>query len=99
MTEAVPKPGFMWKTTGPLFFRSWNEEFIVYHNLSGDTHLLGPAAAHILLQLQKAPSDTLRLCETCAQQMNLRTDDEFCLEINKILANLHSLLLIEPTPF
>lgn len=32
--------------------RQWDGEFVVYNDLSGDTHLIGAAAMDFLLQLQ-----------------------------------------------
>jgi PqqD family protein of HPr-rel-A system len=34
----------------------WDDEFVVYNDLSGDTHLIDAAAMAILLALQAAPA-------------------------------------------
>lgn len=85
----------MWRIADSLLMRSWDDEFIVYHTLSGDTHLLGKAAAHILLALQHVTKDTLSLSISLASMMGVRTSSEFMLEMNSILTDLNKLALIE----
>lgn len=80
-----------------LQFRSWDDEFIIYNSLSGDTHLLGSAAAHILLKLQQAPSNATALTESLAPLLHAEMDDEFVSQIEHILADLDKLALIERT--
>ena len=36
--------------------RRWDDEFVVYNDLSGDTHLIDAAAMAMLLALQAAPA-------------------------------------------
>ena len=78
-----------------LHFRSWNDEFVVYNSLSGDTHLLGSAAAHVLLKLQQAPSDAIILAESLASLLQTNFDEELALEMAHLLADLDRLALIE----
>ncbi|PIV91075.1 MAG: hypothetical protein COZ77_05645 [Gallionellales bacterium CG_4_8_14_3_um_filter_54_18] len=85
----------MWRIADSLHLRSWGDEYVVYHPLSGDTHLLGKAAAHLLLALQQATTDTLSLSKSLASMLAVRTSSEFMLEMNKILADLNKLALIE----
>ena len=35
--------------------RQWDDEFVVYNDLSGDTHLLDAAAMDILLRIASGP--------------------------------------------
>ena len=82
-----------------LHFRFWDDEFVVYNSLSGDTHLLGSTAAQILLKLQQAPSDSTTLAESLAPLLNDERDDEFVVQVEHILADLDTLALIERTLF
>ena len=82
-----------------LHFRLWDDEFVVYNSLSGDTHLLGSTAAQILLKLQQAPSDSTTLAESLAPLLNDERDDEFVVQVEHILADLDTLALIERTLF
>lgn len=89
----------MWRVISgqALHFRTWEDEFIVYNSLSGDTHLLGPAAAHILSRLQEAPSDAATLAESLTPLLQANFDGELVPEIEHLLADLGSLELIERT--
>ncbi|NML15622.1 HPr-rel-A system PqqD family peptide chaperone [Azohydromonas caseinilytica] len=40
---------------GTLHWRRWDEEMAVYDTASGNTHLLSPAAAEVLLALLDSP--------------------------------------------
>lgn len=80
-----------------LHFRFWNDEFVVYNSLSGDTHLLGSAVAHVLLKLQQAPSDATSLAESLAPVLQTSFDEDLVLEIEHFLADLDRLALIELT--
>lgn len=87
----------MWRVISghALHFRSWEDELVVYNSLSGDTHLLGSAAAHVLLKLRQAPADAASLAESLAPLLQTDLDEELALEIEQLLADLDSLALIE----
>lgn len=78
-----------------LHFRSWNDEFVVYNSLSGDTHLLGKAAVNALLKLQQTPSDTITLAASLVHLMQAEMNDEFVFQIDQLLTDLDRLALIE----
>lgn len=40
-----------------LSYRSWQDEYVLFNNLSGDTHLLGEAAIALLLDLRDGAID------------------------------------------
>lgn len=79
-----------------LQFRFWDDEFVVYNSISGDTHLLGSTAAHILLKLQQAPSNATALTEALAP-LHTELDEELVFQVEHILAELDTLALIERT--
>ncbi len=51
-------PSIQWRAApqDQLLWRAWDDEFLVYHVPSGDTHLLNPLAADVLRRLQQAPA-------------------------------------------
>jgi PqqD family protein of HPr-rel-A system len=63
--------------------------------LSGDIHLLGPAAALILLNLQRAPSDTATLAASLASVFDAPSDEKISSQVDQILGDLKALALIE----
>lgn len=84
-----------WRIADSLHFSCWGDEYVVYHALSGDTHLIGKAAAHILMALQQAVTDTQSLSRSLAAMMGVRSSTEFMLEMHRILSDLNKLSLIE----
>lgn len=57
--EAAP----LWRVTPgqALRYRQWQGEYVLYNDLSGDTHLLGADAIALLLALQCAPATAAAL--------------------------------------
>jgi PqqD family protein of HPr-rel-A system len=86
-----------WRVIGDsaLQFRSWNGEFVVYNSLSGDTHILEESTAQILLVLQQTPSDMLSLAQLLARMWECELCDDFLLEIEMVLSDMHTLSLVE----
>lgn len=90
----------MWRVTPgqALRFRQFDDEFVVYNDLSGDTHLLGDSAAHLLSMLQQAPRTTACLLDSLAAAHGVARDDSFDEEAGAVLTQLSSLFLIEAMP-
>lgn len=81
-----------------LHLHCWDDEYVVYNNLSGDTHLLGSAAAQVLLKLQQAPADAMAVARSLASLLQVEMMDEsLAPQIANLLADLNALALIEPT--
>lgn len=91
----------MWRVISAhaLHFRSWDDEFVVYNSLSGDTHLLGAAAAHVLSELQRTPAEAVTLAGSLAPVLQTSFDEELVLETERLLAELDRLALIERSRF
>lgn len=75
-----------------LRHRCWQDEVVIYNDLSGDTHLLSGAAWTLLEQLQAAgmPLDPRAL----AVRLGLDADDQA--DLDTLLASLHQLALVAP---
>ena len=73
----------------------WDDEFVVYNNLSGDTHLLDADSVELLALLQRAPATI----ETLAAQLTdgVAPDDAAALPdtLAALLAQLKKLYLVE----
>jgi PqqD family protein of HPr-rel-A system len=78
-----------------LHVRSWDDEFVVYNSLSGDTHLLGAGAGQILMRLQHAPADEASLTTLLCETFHAEPGPELSLQVGTMLADLHRLSLIE----
>jgi PqqD family protein of HPr-rel-A system len=75
--------------------RSWDDDVVAYNAVSGDTHLLGAAAGHILAQLKRAPFDEAALIQSLCETLDVELCPELTLHVRSILADLHKLALIE----
>lgn len=82
-----------------LRYRQWDgdEEAVLYNDLSGATHLLGPAALCLLEALRAAPGDEAALA--AALRTSFEVDEETLgEELAALLDGLVRLDLIEACP-
>jgi PqqD family protein of HPr-rel-A system len=88
----------LWRVTPGqhLAHRGWQDEFVVYNNLSGDTHLIDGDTLALLAQLRLAPASVATLCE--ALGADLAPDDRAALPdtLHAMLDSLQHLYLVEP---
>ena len=75
--------------------RQWDSEFVVYNDLSGDTHLIDAAAMDFLLCLQACAGDAAGV--VFAGHDTVGASDEQAAEIDDMLATLANNFLIEGT--
>ena len=78
-----------------LQFRAWNEEFVVYNALSGDTHVLEIPAAEVLLLLQRGPMDLSSIAQGLARKWQCELGQTFLNELEMTLSEMHTLSLVE----
>jgi PqqD family protein of HPr-rel-A system len=79
-----------------LVWRSWgNDEYIVYHTHSGDTHQFNSVAAEVIRALQQQPATTDQLAAHIASILQLPPGEELAFHIEEILANLAGKGLVE----
>lgn len=73
----------------------WDDEFVLYNNLSGDTHLFGEESIAVLTHLQQSPASFDAL--VAAFSDGLDPDDAAALPdtMTALLANLQNLFLVE----
>lgn len=84
----------MWRLTPGLVlhYRTWdNETFVLYNNLSGDTHLTDAAAMEVLALLQDAPAATAAL----GAALGVGDTPDNCEQLAALLEELQSQALIE----
>ena len=93
----------MWQITPgqALRFRQFDDDFVLYNDLSGDTHLLGDGAVHVLGVLQHGPASDASL--RAALDALLEPDDDTDTDPDPdppgaLLDQLASLFLIERLP-
>jgi PqqD family protein of HPr-rel-A system len=80
-----------------LRYRCWDEETVLYNDLSGATHLLGPAALCVLEALRRGPASLAALASRLLDEFEI--EDGFVgAELDALLDELSRLSLIEPCP-
>lgn len=90
----------MWRITPgqALRFRQFDDEFVLFNNLSGDTHLLTDATMHLLSVLQHGPATRAALLASLAAALECPVDAGFETEADAMLATLAGFFLIDAAP-
>lgn len=78
-----------------LRLRRWDHEYVLYNDLSGDTHLLGADSGALLEALQAAPADTATLAVLLGAAAGLGVDDALLAEVETLLTQLEALSVVE----
>jgi PqqD family protein of HPr-rel-A system len=88
----------VWKVNGAttLHWRRYDDECVVFSSGSGDIHLLNTLAAEALRVLEEAPGAALDVAARVASRGDLELDHDLVSEIEKLLAELDRVGLIEP---
>lgn len=90
-------PGFWRVTPGQLLtHRGWQDEFVLYNNLSGDTHLIDGDTLALLTQLHQRPADTDALSQELGGDLPAEDRAALPATLDAILADLERLYLVEP---
>lgn len=74
------------------------EESLVYHEISGDTHLLNPVSVAVLRALEVGSLSVDELLTVLNRQCALLSDGNSSRSITELLEKLEALGLIEPAP-
>lgn len=78
-----------------LLWHVWDDEHIVYHTGSGDTHLLSADAARVLQSLQQESANITDLEIKLASSINLPQDNQLLSYLETIMTELNKLGVIE----
>lgn len=81
-----------------LHKRTWGDETVIFHCLSGDVHLLNPIAAEVLNILQESPATCLALSTQIAARFSPEHNEELAEQILNLLFKLDELGLVRPLP-
>ena len=80
-----------------LAAREWDDEFVLYNNLSGDTHLLDGDSMALLTHLQSAPADIAALVAAFAASVEQEDVTALPDTMATLLDQLKKLYLVELT--
>lgn len=95
----VALPQAVWRLMNgqSLRYRCWDDEAVLYNDLSGATHLLGPAALCVLEALRAGPASMATLASRLLDEFEI-DDESLGAELDALLGELSGLSLIEPCP-
>lgn len=80
-----------------LYWQQWDDEYLLYHSASGDTHLMDSIGASVVQALQCSPQSLADLQETLGDDgVNTELPHSLSVYIETLLAKLHRLGVIEP---
>jgi PqqD family protein of HPr-rel-A system len=82
-------------TDTQLIQRVWDDEVVIYHPESGDTHLLNPAAAEMLQVLEQGPASSKALSEHIATRFDVPLDEKLRDQVEETLTGLGRVGLIK----
>lgn len=80
-----------------LRYRCWDNEAVLYNDLSGATHLLGPAALCVLEALRSGPLSVTALAPRLLDEFDIH-EESLDAELDSLLDQLSQLSLIESCP-
>lgn len=78
-----------------LRYRCWDGEAVLFNDLSGATHLLGPAAIRVLEALRSSPLSATALAARLLDEFDI-DGTSLDAELDTLLDQLSQLSLIEP---
>jgi PqqD family protein of HPr-rel-A system len=89
--------GTRWTLTSgcTLHWRDWGEEYIVFNDGPGDTHLLDPVSAEILKSLERDAHSIESLISRCGDVLSADIGRSPTAVVSDVLRQLHALGLIE----
>jgi len=79
-----------------LYWRHWEDDYILFNAASSQTHYLNNLGADILHFLQAHPLTDQELNQKISEKYDLELDDDTSRYIAGILASMDELGLIEP---
>jgi PqqD family protein of HPr-rel-A system len=95
---AGDRPGF-WRRPGPatLHYRQWQDEVVLFNDISGATHLLTLEALVVLEHMGTTATSETALAAVLREHFDVE-DTTLSDDVADLLGQLSSLDLIEPCP-
>ena len=89
----------MWQVSegSCLLWNSWDNEYVVFDDGSGDTHLLDLVAGEVLKVLQEAPADSSQVTARVALRLDATPVVELAGRVQETIRKFREVGLIEPT--
>ena len=78
-----------------MHWKAWDDEFVVFDEGSGDTHLLDPLAAELLKILEDSPGQLSGLTRRITARLDLATDPKVVERMRELMERFVSAGLVE----
>lgn len=79
-----------------LLWRAWDGELALYNDITGHTHAFNALGLEVFEALRTRPADCADVSRRIAQGMDLSCDAELSAQVELMIRQFQSLLLIEP---
>ena len=79
-----------------LHWKVWDDEFVIFDEGSGDTHLLDPLAAEVLKVLEESPGEVSGLARRIVARLDLAPDSDLTERVRELVERFVALGLVEP---
>jgi PqqD family protein of HPr-rel-A system len=79
-----------------LHWKAWDDEFVIFDEGSGDTHLLDPLAAEVLKLLEQSPGDVADLARRTVARLDLAPDPDLAARVLELVRRFAAAGLVEP---
>lgn len=91
--------GVVWLLTPQIkaHLRCWDDEYVLFLDPPGDTHLLDGFSAHLIRALQEGEAPVANLAERVARTLDTWLDDELVQHVEGTLFSLRSHGIVEVT--
>lgn len=98
MAKASVKTRIQLCRPSSLLWSSWGDEFVVFDEASGQTHLLDPIKAFVLDALMEGPLEVLRLTPLLSDALVVPAEINLQVLIDAALEQLERSQLVEVVP-
>jgi PqqD family protein of HPr-rel-A system len=78
-----------------LHWKAWDDEFVVFDEGSGDTHLLDPLAAEVLKVLEESPGKVSELARRVVARLDLAPDTDLSERVSELVERFVAAGLVE----
>jgi PqqD family protein of HPr-rel-A system len=79
-----------------LHWKAWDDEFVIFDEGSGDTHLLDPLAAEFLKVLEESPGEVPGLARRLGARLDLARDADLTRRVRELVERFVAVGLVEP---
>ena len=78
-----------------MHWKAWDDEFVIFDEGSGDTHLLDPLAAEFLKVLEESPGEVPSLACRLGARLDLARDADLTGRVRELVERFVAVGLVE----